>query len=107
MKRLFILCLLFTLISCGSSTPDDSDVKNASRAVIIRNLKNLNSAKFHHNEVVKKVSDSIFTYLETVNATNTYGGSVAQNAFVKLKWIGGDPSEISSWSVVDISFSNR
>ena len=102
MKKYLSLLSLFTLLSCGNSIPDNSDVKEAARAVIIHNLNDPTSAEFHHNEVIKDIGDSTFIYTETINAKNSFGGSVKQNATVKIKWAGGKPSEIENWRILDI-----
>lgn len=107
MKKILLSFMFVTLISCGNSTPDNSDAKEAARAAIIHNLKDPMSATFHQNEIVTKVSDSVFSYTETVNAKNSFGGSSAQNATVQVKWIGGDPSEVQSWSILDIQLNER
>lgn len=106
MKKLLLLSLI-GLMSCSNSTPDDGNVKDAARAAILHNLKDLNSAKFHHNEIVSDLGNNIYTYTETVNATNSFGGSIANNAIVKLKWNGGDPSEVSSYQLIDLQFNPR
>ena len=107
MKKLLFIITLTLLISCEHSTPNNSDVKNTARAVIIHNLKNLNSAKFHHNEVIKKTSDNVFIYYETVNATNSFGGSIAKNAIITIKWMGNNPSNIENWTIIDAQFKDR
>lgn len=106
MKKAILLLSFLALMSCGNSTPDESDVKDAARAAIIQNLKNP-SAEFHHNEVVKDLGNGTFEYAEAVNATNSFGGVIAQNVTAKIKWLGGDPSEVSNWTIVDIQFVNR
>lgn len=105
-KALLLLSILF-LIRCGNSTPDESDVKDASRAAILQALKNPTDAEFHHNESVKDLGDGTFEYAESVNATNSFGGKLAQNATVKVKWNGGDPSEVQNWSILDVQFAER
>lgn len=107
-KAIFILTLcLTTLLSCSSSTPDETDAKEAARAVVLQNVKNPVDLKFHQNDEVKNLGDNTFEYKETINATNSYGGSIAQNVIVKVKWIKGDPSEVQNWSLVDIQFTDR
>jgi hypothetical protein len=107
MKKNILLLSFLAIISCGNSTPDESDIKDVARTVILRNLKDLNSVKFHHNEIFNDLGDNIFEYKETVNATNGFGGSIANNVTVKVKWLGGDPSEIESYSLIDIQFVER
>lgn len=107
MKKLLLFISLATLLSCSNSTPDKSDVKDAARAAILHHLKDMNSAKFHHNEIVSDIGNNTYTYTETVNATNSFGGSVAQNVVVKLKWNGGDTSDVSSYSLLDLQFNER
>lgn len=106
MKKAILLLSFLALMSCGNSTPDESDAKDAARAAIIQNLKNP-SAEFHHNEVIKDLGNGTFEYAEAVNATNSFGGVIAQNVTAKIKWLGGDPSEVQNWSIVDIQFVNR
>ena len=53
MKKVFLLFSLLALFSCGSSTPDESDAKEAARAAILKSLKNPLDARFHQNEVIK------------------------------------------------------
>lgn len=106
MKKLIVLILAFSIFSCGSSTPNESDAKQAARAAIIHSLKNPD-AKFHQNETIQDLGDGTFLYKESINATNSYGGSIAQNVTAKVKWNGGDPSEVQSWSVVDLEFEDR
>ena len=107
MKKLFLTFSFLTLISCGNSTPDNSDVKDVARVVIMSNLKDPTTTKFHHNENVKDLGDSTFVYTETINATNSFGGSIAQNATITIKWAGGEPSEITNWRIVDTQFEER
>ena len=108
MKKLLLFAIMaMGLTSCGSSTPDESDAKEAARSAILQNLKNPIDAKFHHNEIVKALGDNTFEYTETVNATNGFGGSIAQNATVKVKWLKDDPSEVSNWTIIDIQFVDR
>lgn len=107
MKKLFLLTVFFIAIACGSSTPSDSDVKNAARAAILHNIKDPTSAKFHQNDQVQDLGDNTYSYSESVNATNSFGGSVAQNVFVKLKWTGNDPSEVGSYQLLDLRMENR
>lgn len=107
MKKVFLLFSLLALFSCGSSTPDESDAKEAARAAILQNLKNPSDAKFHHNETVKILGDSTFEYRETINATNSFGGSIKQDAVVKVKFLQDDPSEVTNWSILDVQFLER
>jgi len=107
MKKILLLLSFLTIISCGSSTPDESTAKEAARAAVLQNVKSPSSTEFHQNEIVTDLGDNTFEYKETVNATNAYGGSIAQNATVKVKWIGEDPSEVSNWTVLDIQFTER
>lgn len=107
MKKTILALIFLSLISCVSTTPDEADAKEAARSAILQNLKNPIDAKFHHNEIVKALGGNTFEYTETVNATNGFGGSIAQNATVKVKWLKDDPSEPSNWSIVDIQFVDR
>ena len=107
MKKIVLLFSFLAIIGCGSSTPDVSTAKEAARAAILNKLTSPSSAKFHHNEVVKKIDDSTFNYTETIESTNSFGGMIAQNAIVKVKWISGDASEVTNWSVLDIQFAER
>lgn len=107
MRKVFLLLSFLAFISCGNSTPDESDAKEAARAAIIQNLKNPSGVTFHHNEIIKDLGDGAFEYVETVNATNSFGGVLAQNVTTKIKWLGGDPSEVQNWSVLDIQFVER
>lgn len=107
MKKVFLLFSLLALFGCGSSTPDESDAKEAARAAVIQNLKSPADAKFHQNDVVKELGDNTYEYKETVNATNSFGGSIKQDVTAKVKWIGGDPSEVTSWTILDIQFMDR
>jgi len=105
MKKIFLLLFSLTvLLSCGSSTPNESNAKEAARAAILQNLKNPINAKFHHNEIITALGDNTFEYKETINATNSFGGSIKQNAVVKVKWLKGDASEVSNWSILNIKF---
>jgi uncharacterized lipoprotein YmbA len=104
MKKLFLVLSLIVLFSCGSSSPNKSNAKQAARAAILQNLKNPINAKFHHNEIITALEDNIFEYKETINATNSFGGSIKQNAIVKVKWLKGNASEVSSWTVLNIRF---
>jgi len=106
MKKAILLLSFLAFMGCGNSTPDESNVKEAARAAIIQNLKNPD-AKFHHNEVVTKISDSSYQYVETINATNGFGASIKQDVTVKVKWLKGDPSEVTNWSILDIQFFDR
>lgn len=106
MKKAILLLSFLAFLGCGNSTPDESDVKEAARAAIIQNLKNP-SAEFHHNEIIKDLGDGTFEYVEAVNATNSFGGIIAQNVTAKIKWLGGDPSEVQNWSVLNIQFVER
>ncbi|WP_264522159.1 hypothetical protein [Flavobacterium sp. N1994] len=107
MKKFILLLSLLAIISCTNSSPDDSNVKDVARAVILHNLKSANSTEFHHNETINHLNDNTFEYKETINATNSFGGSLVENATVKIKWTGGDPSKTENWSVVDVNFSER
>lgn len=107
MKKVFLLFSLMAIISCGSSTPDESDAKEAARSAILQNLKNPIDMTFHQNEEIKDLGDNTFEYKETINATNSYGGSIAQNAIVKVKWLKGDPSDVTNWTILDIQFTER
>lgn len=107
MKKIIIILTAFSLIGCGSSTPDEATAKEAARAAIIHNLKDPSSAEFHQNEKVKDLGNNTFEYTESVNATNSFGGKIAQDVNVQVKWNGGDPSEVNNWSVVDIHFLER
>jgi len=108
MKKTILLFFIITsMISCSSSVPDESDAKEAARAVVLQNVKNPVDLKFHQNDEVKNLGDNTFEYKETINATNSYGGSIAQNVIVKVKWIKDDPSEVKNWSIIDIQFTDR
>ena len=107
MKKIVLLFSFFAIIGCGSSTPDVATAKEAARAAVLQNLKSPTATEFHQNEVVTDLGDNTFEYKETVNATNSFGGSIAQNAIVKVKWISGDASEVTNWSVLDIQFAER
>ena len=102
-----MLIAFLSFIGCGNSTPDESDAKEAARAAVLQNLKSPSGAKFHQNETVKDLGDNTFEYVETVEATNSFGGTIAQNATAKIKWNGGDPSEVQNWSVIDVQFVDR
>ncbi len=107
MKKLLLSLIFLALIGCGNSTPDESDAKEAARAAILQNLKNPIDITFHQNEVVTEFADNIFEYKETINATNSFGGSIKQDVTVQVKWLKDDPSEVSNWTVVDIQFADR
>ena len=106
MKKLLLIILL-ALLSCSNSLPDESDAKEAARAAILQNLKSPLDAKFHHNETINKISNNTFEYKETINAKNSFGGSIKQTAIVKVKWLKDDPSEVTNWTVLNIEFINR
>jgi hypothetical protein len=107
MKKVILLFNLLALFSCSSSSPSDSDVKEAARAAILQNLKSPTQTSFHHNEVIEKLEENTFQYKETINATNSFGGSIKQDATVKIKWLNKNPSVITNWSVIDIQFMDR
>ncbi|MFZ4522984.1 MAG: hypothetical protein ACOYNC_14840 [Bacteroidales bacterium] len=105
---LITIISFFLLTSCGgNSAPDNSDAKEAARAAIIHSLKDPKSASFHHDEVIKKYGDSTFLYTETVNATNSFGGSIAQIVTIEVKWTGGDPSVVENWTFSKLQFNPR
>lgn len=106
MKKLALLLTFLVLISCGGSTPNDADAKQAARAAIIQSLKNPD-ANFHQNETIQSLGDGIYIYKESVNATNSYGGTIAQNVTAKVKWNGDDPSQVQNWSIIDLQFEDR
>jgi hypothetical protein len=107
MKKILLLISLVFMASCGSSTPDASDAKEAARAAVLQNLKNPVDMTFHQNEIVKDVGNNTFEYRETINATNSFGGSIKQDAIVQVKFVGDDPSDVSSWSLLNIEFVTR
>lgn len=107
MKKVFLFISFLAIIGCGSSTPDESDAKDAAVSAILQNLKNPVDVTFHQNEEIKDLGDNTFEYKETINATNDFGGSIAQNAIVKVKWLKGDPSEVTNWTILDIQFTER
>ena len=107
MKKSILLFGLLAMFSCGNSEPDESDAKEAARAAILQHLKNPIDAKFHHNETIKTLGDSTFEYKETINATNGFGGSIKQDAFVKIKFLQDDPEEVTNWTILDIQFLER
>ncbi|WP_131387679.1 hypothetical protein [Flavobacterium suncheonense] len=107
MKKVILFLSILVFIGCGNSEPNESNAKEAARAAIIHNLKNINSANFHQNEVIADLGGGVYQYKETVNATNNFGGSIANDVTVKVKYVGGDASEVSSWSILDIQFSER
>lgn len=104
MKKVFLLFSLLIVFSCGNSVPDESDAKEAARAAILQHLKNPADVKFHHNETIKNIGNNTFEYIETINATNSFGGSIKQNAILKVKWLKDDPGEVSNWSIISIEF---
>lgn len=104
MKKLILLFSLLIVFNCGSSEPNESNAKQAARAAILQNLKQPQDVTFHHNETVLDLGHHTFEYQETINATNSFGGSIKQNAVVKIKWLKDDPSEVSNWSLIDIRF---
>ncbi len=107
MKKLLSAFVLLVLFCCTNSKPSDSNIKDAARAAILTNLKDMGSAKFHHNETVQDLGNQIYRYQETVNANNSFGGSLSKNIVVTLKWSGQDPSEISSYILQDLQFNER
>lgn len=104
MRKLLLLFSLLVLFNCGSSEPNESNAKEAARAAIIQNLKNPTDVKFHQNETIADLGYNTFEYKETLNATNSFGGSIKQTAVVKVKYLKGDASEVTNWTVVDIRF---
>lgn len=106
MKKL-ILLLSFIVISCGHSTPNESDAKEAARAALIQQLKNPTGLTFFQNDKVMDIGGNTFVYNETISATNSFGGVITQNAIVKVKWLKDDPSEVSNWTVVDFQLNDR
>lgn len=107
MKKAILLLSFLAFISCGHSNPDESDAKEAARSAVLQNLKNPIDMTFHQNDVVKDLGDNIFEYKETINATNSFGGSIKQEVTVQVKWLKDDPSEVSNWSVINIQFADR
>lgn len=107
MKKILLLLSLLAIAGCGNSTPDESTAKEAARAAVIQNLKDVTSTEFHQNEKVKNLGDNTFEYKETVNAKNSFGGSIAQNVTVKVKWVKDDPSDVTNWTILDIQFTDR
>ncbi|AUS04508.1 hypothetical protein [Pseudotamlana carrageenivorans] len=102
MRKLLLIFGLLAFFSCTSSEPNEANAKNAARSAIIQKVKNPTDLKFHHNEVISNLGYNTFQYQETINATNGFGGSIKKNAVVKVKWIKGDASEVSSWIIEDI-----
>lgn len=107
MRKLILLLSFLAIVSCGNSTPDESDAKEAARSAVLQNLKNPIDMTFHQNDVVKDLGENTFEYKETINASNSFGGSLKQDVTVIVKWLSDDPSEVSNWSIVDIKFVNR
>jgi hypothetical protein len=107
MKKTFLLFSLLALFSCGSSTPDESDAKEAARAAILERLKNPLDARFHQNETIKDLGKGAYLYTETVNSTNSFGGSISQNVTLEVKWLGEDPSNVENWVVMNIDVTER
>lgn len=107
MKKIILLLSLLALFGCGSSTPDASTAKEAARAAVLQNLKSPSATEFHQNEVVTNLGDNTFEYKETVNGTNSFGGSIKQDAVVKVKYLKDDPSEVTNWTVLDIQFIDK
>ncbi len=107
MKKAILLLSFLAFISCGNSTPNESDAKEVARAAVLQNIKNPVGMTFHQNDVVTEFADNVFEYKETINATNSFGGSIKQDVTVQVKWIKDDPSEVSNWTVVDIQFADR
>lgn len=107
MKKLILLLSFLAIISCGDSTPNESDAKEAARSAVLQNVKNPTDLTFHQNDVVKDLGANTFEYKETINATNSFGGSIKQDVTVQVKWLKDDPSEASNWTVVDIQFADR
>lgn len=107
MKKILLIAISLLLFGCTNSKPSDSDVKEAARAAILNNLKDMGSAKFHHNENIQDLGNQVYRYQETVNANNSFGGSIGQNVVVTLKWTGQDPSEVTSYILQDLQFNER
>ena len=101
MKKLLLLFICTALLSCGSSEPNEANAKEAARAAILQNLKNPTDVSFHHNEKIHDLGLNTFEYRETINATNSFGGSIKQNAVVKVKWLKDDAREVSNWSIIE------
>ncbi|MBP4140037.1 hypothetical protein [Flavobacterium geliluteum] len=106
MKKILLL-LSFILLSCGHSIPNESDAKEASRAALLQRVKNPMDVTFFQNEKVLDLGDGNFQYNETISATNGFGGTITQNAIVKVKWLKDDPSEVSNWTVIDFQLNDR
>lgn len=108
MKKLILFTALFigllNFTSCADSAPDETDAKEAARSAVLQNLKNPVDMTFHQNETIKNLGDNTFEYKETINATNSFGGSIKQDVTVQVKWLKDDPSEVSNWSIIDIQF---
>lgn len=106
MKKL-ILLLAFFVFSCGTSSPDKGDAKQAGRAALLQNMKNPMGVTFFQNDNVKIISENVFEYTETISATNSFGGTITQNAIIKIKWLQDDPSEVTNWAVLDLKLLDR
>ena len=105
MKKILLAFSILLLLNCSNSSPSDSDVKSAARAAILHNLQDLNSAKFHHNEAITDLGNGSYQYQETINANNAFGGAIRKNAVVTIHWNGGDPSEVSSYTVANLELN--
>ena len=106
MKKL-ILHLVFVMFSCGHSTPNESDAKEAARAALLQRVKNPMDVTFFQNDKVQAIGDNTFEYTETISATNSFGGTITQNANVKVKWLKDDSSEVTNWTIIDFQLNDR
>lgn len=107
MKKVLLIFITIAFASCGNSKADSSDAKKAARAAVLQYLKNPVNMEFHQNEIVTDIGDNTFEYKETINGTNSFGGSIKQDAIVKVKWLKDDPSEVTNWSILDIQFKDK
>lgn len=104
---LIITMLIFILIPKKETLPEDGDVKNIARSVIIKEMKDPTSVQFFHNEIITKKGDSIYTYRESLKSASGIGLLIAQDAIVTLKWNGQKPSEFENWKILNLSFERR
>lgn len=86
----------------GSKIPDKTEAYITAKDYVKQELKAPATAEFSDYTCDEGI-DSTYFLNGVVDSQNSFGALLRSNWTVKLKWIGGDWAQSTSWQLIDIS----
>jgi len=104
---IFIIHSLFSTDpkDSASNVPDDTEAFITAEDYVKHELKAPTTADFSGGHTCERGPDNTYSLRGYVDSQNSFGAMLRSTWTVKLKWLGGDWIQPTSWQLIDISIN--